>query len=173
MRIDPKHLRFANAVISVEVKKLLRRGVICRDEREDFRSELMVRLLEVWEAFDPSRAPREAFINQIVSTQLISLLRRRHAQKRRGTTQPIDAVVDPVVDPASWDGRQQGVSDIQIDLAAVMDLLSPLQRKIADHLRRESLTPAAEQMGIPRRTLRDQRERIRAVFRDAGLEAYL
>ena len=76
---------------------------------------------------------------QVVSTQLVSLLRERYAQKRRGTTQPIDAVADPVVDPASWDGRQQHVINLQIDLAAVMHLLTPLQRQIVDHLRREPL----------------------------------
>ncbi len=172
MQIDPKDLQFANVVISAEVKKLFLRGVIRRDEHEDFGSELMVRLLSVWETFDPARGPREAFINQVVSTQLVSILRERYAQKRRGTTQPIDAVADPIVDPTSWDGRQQHVINLQIDLAAVMHLLTPLQRQILDHLRREPLTPVAEQMGIPRRTLRDQCARIREVFRDAGLEEY-
>ena len=128
MQIETKDLQFVNVVITAEVKKLFLRGVIRRDEQEDFGSELMVRLLAVWETYDSARGPREAFINQVVSTQLVSLLRGRYAQKRRGTTQPIDAVADPIVDPASWDGRQQYVINLQIDLAAVMHLLSPLQR---------------------------------------------
>jgi len=173
MQIDPKDFQFANIVISAEVNKLYLRGVIRRDEQQDFASELMVRLLAVWETYDPARGPREAFINTVVNSQLVSLLRGRYAQKRRGTTQPIDAVADPIVDPVSWDGRQQHVINLQIDLAAVMHLLSPLQRQIVDHLRREPLTPVAGQMGIPRRTLRDQCARIRDVFRDAGLEEYL
>ena len=173
MQIDPKDFQFANIVISAEVNKLYLRGVIRRDEQQDFASELMVRLLAVWETYDPARGPREALINTVVNSQLVSLLRGRYAQKRRGTTQPIDAVADPIVDPVSWDGRQQHVINLQIDLAAVMHLLSPLQRQIVDHLRREPLTPVAGQMGIPRRTLRDQCARIRDVFRDAGLEEYL
>jgi len=173
VQIDPKDFQFANIVISAEVNKLYLRGVIRRDEQQDFASELMVRLLAVWETYDPARGPREALINTVVNSQLVSLLRGRYAQKRRGTTQPIDAVADPIVDPVSWDGRQQHVINLQIDLAAVMHLLSPLQRQIVDHLRREPLTPVAGQMGIPRRTLRDQCARIRDVFRDAGLEEYL
>jgi len=173
MQIDPKDLQFANVVISAEVKKLFLRGVIRRDEQDGFASELMVRLLAVWETYDPARGPREAFINTVVSSQLVSLLRERYAQKRRGNPGSIDAVADSIVDPASLGGRPQHLINLQIDLAAVMHLLSPLQRQIVDHLRREPLTPVAEQMGIPRRTLRDQCARIRDVFRDAGLEEYL
>jgi hypothetical protein len=99
MQIDPKDLRFANIVISAEVKKLLLRGVIRRDEQEDLASELMSRLVSVWETYDPARGSREAFINQVVSTQLVSLLRERYAQKRRGTTQPLDSLTDPIVEP--------------------------------------------------------------------------
>jgi hypothetical protein len=173
MQIDPKDLQFAQLVINAEIKKRILRGVIRPDEQEDFESDLMVRLLKVWGAHDPARGPREAFINQVVNTQLVSILRRRHARKRRGITQPIDAVSEPLVAPESWDGRRQDVITLQIDLADVVRQLSPFQREIVDLLQRDALTPVARQMGIPRSTLRDQCARIRTIFHDAGLEDYL
>lgn len=173
MQIDPKDLQFTNIVISAEMKKLHLRGILRSDEMEPFASEVLARLLAVWDSFDPARGPREAFINTVVSNLIASLLRERYAQKRRGTTQPLDGVADVLVDRATSDGRQEHIINLRIDLANALPRLTPFQRQIVDLLQRDALTPVAEQLGIPRRTLRDQCARIRDVFRDAGLEEYL
>lgn len=173
MQIDPKDLQFINIVISAEMKKLHLRGILRSDEMEPFASEVLARLLAVWESYDATRGPREAFINTVVSNLIASLLRERYAQKRRGTTQPLDGVADVLVDRATSDGRQEHIINLRIDLANVLPRLTPFQRQIVDLLQRDALTPVAEQLGIPRRTLRDQCARIRDVFRDAGLEEYL
>lgn len=173
MQIDPKDLQFTNIVISAEMRKLHLRGILRSDEMEPFASEVLARLLAVWDSYDPNRGPREAFINTVVSNLIASLLRERYAQKRRGTTQPLDVVADVLVDRATSEGRQQHIINLRIDLAGVMPLLTPFQRQLVDLLQRDALAPIAEQMGIPRRTLRDQCARIREIFRDAGLEEYL
>jgi RNA polymerase sigma factor (sigma-70 family) len=173
MQIDPKDLQFTNIVISAEMKKLHLRGILRSDEMEPFASEVLARLLAVWDSFDSARGPREAFINTVVSNLIASLLRERYAQKRRGTTQPLDGVADVLVDRATSDGRQEHIINLRIDLANALPRLTPFQRQIVDLLQRDALTPVAEQLGIPRRTLRDQCARIRDVFRDAGLEEYL
>ena len=173
MQIDPKDLQFTNIVISAEMKKLHLRGILRSDEMEPFASEVLARLLVVWESYDATRGPREAFINTVVSNLIASLLRERYAQKRRGTTQPLDGVADVLVDRATSDGWQEHIINLRIDLANVLPRLTPFQRQIVDLLQRDALTPVAEQLGIPRRTLRDQCARIRDVFRDAGLEEYL
>lgn len=173
MQIDPKDLQFTNIVISAEMKILQLRGILRSDEMEPFASEVLARLLAVWDSFDPARGPREAFINTVVSNLIASLLRERYAQKRRGTTQPLDGVADVLVDRATSDGRQEHIINLRIDLANALPRLTPFQRQIVDLLQRDALTPVAEQLGIPRRTLRDQCARIRDVFRDAGLEEYL
>lgn len=173
MHIDPYDLRFASMVIGSEVKSLLSRGVLRRDERENFASELMARLLDVWDTYDPERGPREAFVNIVVSSQVASLLREKYAQKRCGKSRPLCESDELVLDRASSDGRQQHSLNLRIDLAGIISRLTPLQVELVDRLQRDSLAPIAEQMGIPRRTLRDQCARIREIFRDAGLEEYL
>ena len=173
MHIDPKDLQFANIVILAEMKKLHLRGVLRSDEMEPFASEVLARLLAVWQSYEPTRGPREAFINTVVSNVIASLLRERYAQKRRGATHQLDAVADVLVDRATSEGRQQHIINLRIDIADVMPRLTPFQRQIVDLLQRDALTPVAKQLGIPRRTLRDQCARIRDVFRDAGLEEYL
>lgn len=173
MQMDSNDLQFAIVVIAAEVKKLYVRGIVRRDEQEDLRSELMVRLLAEWGRFDPGRGALEAFVNRVVRTQLVSWLRARNAQKRSAAIHPIDAVAEPRADPDSWDGRQQLVSDLRIDLAEAEGLLSPLEKEIVDNLRREPLKQVAEQMGVPRRTLRDRKDRIREIYGICGVNEYL
>jgi RNA polymerase sigma factor (sigma-70 family) len=172
MKIDPKHLTFANVVIRTEVKKLRERGVIRRADAEDIASELVAQLLEVWDRFDPERGTREAFINQVVSTRIVSILRERRAQKRRGTTEAIDAGSDRLIDRIwSGDGWRHRI-ELRVDLEVAFSRLNSRQHAICDQLLREALSPAAKQMGVPRSTLRDAVAKIREVFRDAGLEEY-
>ncbi|HMN39461.1 MAG TPA: sigma factor [Phycisphaerales bacterium] len=173
MKIDPKHLAFANIVIRTEVKKLRERGVIRRADAEDIASELMAQLLEVWDRFAPERGSREAFINQVVSTRLLSLLRERRAQKRRGTPRPLDADDDTAID-YSWSGdgwRRQ--IDLRVDLEVAFTKLTARQRALCEQMLREALTPAAKELGVPRSTLRYVALKVRQIFRDAGLEEYL
>lgn len=172
MKIDPKHLAFANVVIRTETKKLRERGIIRRADQEDIASELMAQLLEVWDHFDAERGNREAFINQVVSTRLVSVLRERNSRKRRGTTEPIDAGDDRLIDHTwSGDGWRRQI-ELRVDLEIAFGKLDPRQRAICDQLLREALSPAAKQMGVARSTLRDAVVKIREVFRDAGLEEY-
>lgn len=173
MKIDPKHLAFANVVIRTEVKKLRERGIIRRADAEDIASELMAQLLEVWDRFDPERGSREAFINQVVSTRLLSLLRERRAQKRRGTPRPLDAADDIVID-RSWSGDAwRRKIDLRVDLEIAFSKLNARQRSLCEQMLREALTPAAKELGVPRSTLRYVALKVRQIFRDAGLEEYL
>lgn len=173
MKINAQHLAFANIVIRAEITKLRARGVIRRDDTEDIASELMAQLLGVWEQYDPARGSREAFINQVVSTRLVSILRDRRAGKRR-------AFVEPIADrETAQDGRIGERPNalrracLRMDLKAVIERLRPEDRELCEWLQRDALKPVAEEKGIPRRTLRDRAARIRDAFRDAGLEAYL
>ena len=172
MDVEPIIIDFASMVITSEVRTLRVRGVIRRSEEEDISGTLMLELLDAWEGFDPNRASAEAFVNQVVNTRLISILRKRSAQKRSATVVSIEASDERIVD-RSWSGegwRRQ--IDIKNDLNAAMKKLTPRQREICDLLLREAVTPASRELGIPRSTLRDAVSKIREVFRDAGLEEY-
>lgn len=173
MQMSPEHYAFVTIVIRTEIKKLRARGVIRRDDAEDIASELMAQLLGVWAQYDPARGSREAFINQVVSTRLVSILRDRRAAKRR-------AFVEPLADrETAQDGRVGERPDalrracLRMDLKAVIERLRPEDRELCEWLQRDALKPVAEEKGIPRRTLRDRAARIRNAFRDAGLDQYL
>lgn len=173
MKIDPHHLAFSDIVIRTEVKKLRQRGVIRRADAEDIASEVMARLLEEWDRFDPARGTREAYINQVVSTRLLSLLRDRNAQKRSAKVEAIDPSDERLVD-RSWSGEEWSLNvDRRMDLNIAFSKLTPKQRAVCDQLLRDVVSPAAKEMGVPRSTLRYAVTKIRQIFRDAGLEEYL
>lgn len=173
MNIDPKTIEFSKKVIASEVRALRVRGVIRLSEEEDIAGELMLQLLDAWGGFDPRRGPIEAFINQVVNTRLISILRKRSAQKRTATVESLDASDDRVVDQASLDDGVGRLLDIKVDLKVALCNLTPKQREICDLLLRDAVTPVARELGMPRSTLRDAIVKIREVFQDAGLEEYL
>lgn len=173
MKIDSKHIQFATIVINAEVKKLRLRGIIRRDEQEDLASAVMTQLLEVWVTYDSARGTLEGFINQVVSTRLVSILRERRAQKRRGNTESVDSRDERLVDTCWFGEAWLRHVDLRVDLEIAFKKLNPKQRAICDQLYREAIAPAAKEMGVARRTLRDAVIKIRSIFRDAGLEEYL
>lgn len=173
MQIDPKNLSFAILVIRAEVNKLRARGVIRRDDAEDFASELMLQLLTECRRYEQAPAPIEAMINQIVSTRTVSILRKRHAKKRAASVEPL-AGRDVGRDARVGDGDDPlRIVDLKIDLKTALERLRPQDRELCEWLERDALKPVADEKGIPRRTLRDWRQRIHDVFRDAGLDEYL
>lgn len=173
MKIDPQHLTFSNIVIRTEVKKLHQRGIIRRSEAEDIASEVMARLLEEWDGFDPARGTREAYINQVVSTRLVSLLRDRSAQKRSAKVEAIDPSDERLFDRSSSGEEWLLNVDRRIDLNIAFGKLTPKQRAVCSQLLRDVVSPAAKEMGMPRSTFRYAVTKIRQIFRDAGLEKYL
>ncbi|QYK49189.1 MAG: sigma-70 family RNA polymerase sigma factor [Phycisphaeraceae bacterium] len=173
MLIDPKDLQFANMVIARRIQALRSSGSLPNGEVEDFAAELMLHLLSVWDDFDHTRGTREAYINTVVTTRSVSLLRKRKA-KKRGSAQPA-ADVDPgeCADHQTDGEAAERLSDLKADLEVVMERLSPMQRRLVNRLMRDAVKPVADALGMPRSTLRGHCRRMRDIFKDAGLEGYL
>jgi RNA polymerase sigma factor (sigma-70 family) len=172
MEMDRITIEFAWKVINSEVARYRQRGCIRSTHAEDVASAVMVHLVEAWGRYDPSRGPVEAFINQVVTTRLVSVLRERHSRKRGGRARSLGCLGEEPADPAWSHDRWRRLTDLRMDLESVRRRLNPKQHSVCDQLLRDLLAHAAKEMGIPRRTLRDNVAKIRRIFRDAGLEEY-
>lgn len=173
MLIDPEDLQFATMVIARRIQTLRHSGTIRKGEEEDFAAELMLDLLGVWEDFDPKRGTREAYINTVVTTRSVSLLRKRRAKKRGGSSMEADADPSECSDPTADGADAEQRSDLKADLEVVMERLTPMQRRLVNRLMRDGVKPVSDALGMPRSTLRGHCRRMRDIFKDAGLEGYL
>ena len=173
MTIDPTTIDFIHLVVHRTITDLRRRGLVRRDEHQDCAAQLILEVFRAWDGFDPGRGTPQAFVNQVVSTRTNSLLRRRAAKKRRMRTSELDAVAHRLTDDAADGPTREAATDLRGDLDAVLGRLTPRQRDICDQLLRESVSPAARELGLPRSTVRDEIARIRVVFEEAGLAEYL
>ena len=136
MLIDPEDLQFANMVIARRIQSLRRSGAIQKGEEEDFAADITVYLLSVWDRFDPQRGTREAFINTVVTTHSVSLLRKRKAKKRGGSRPTGDADPSECPDPRTDGDAAERHSDLKADLEGVMEHLSPMQQRLVNRLMR-------------------------------------
>ena len=173
MTIDPTTIDFIHLVVHRTITDLRRRGLVRRDEHQDCASQLILEVLRAWDGFDPERGTPQAFVNQVVSTRANSLLRRRAAKKRQLRTSPFDNAASHLTDAAANGPECEAASDLRGDLDVVLSRLTPRQRDVCDQLLRESVSPAARELGLPRSTVRDEIARIRVVFEEAGLDQYL
>jgi len=173
MTIDPTTVDFIHLVVHRTITDLRRRGLVRRDEHQDCAAQLILEVLRAWDGFDPDRGTPQAFVNQVVSTRTNSLLRRRAAKKRRLRAGPLDSAASRLTDDAANGPDREAASDLRGDLDVVLSRLTPRQRDVCDQLLRESVSPAARELGLPRSTVRDEIARIRVVFEEAGLDQYL
>ncbi len=163
---------------------------IAYDPEDDLMQDLLVHWLSVRREFDPRRRrSRDAFMRQVLRNKLFSLVREREAERRSADYHAVSLEQVRQQHPASnapdlideqiashWYGASDFChSEVQIDLAMAVNQLTPSQRKICRLLGCEGLSvdEASSRLHVSRDTVYRELKRIRAVFREQGIEAYL
>lgn len=84
-------------------------------------------------------------------------------------------MLDGAASATSGEEGGQDRDDLRIDVAKALQRLTPRQRRVCAMLGEEGLSvkEAAARLGIPRGTLYEELKRIRQVFAEHGLAAYL
>jgi len=161
------------SMIRARLNRLVRLGFFAIRDLENLEAELLARVFAKWGRYDPARGTIEAFVNVVIESELMSLLRQKNAQKRRARLVRLKDDHDFISDRGTSAAASREAADLRQDLIRVLQDLTPRQRAIADGLRQETPAGVSRRLGIPRRTVRDEIGRIRTVFRDRGLETYL
>lgn len=169
--------RFAQGIIRRKVRLLVSRAGFTKQDRRDLEQELVLRLLQSLDLFDPEKAHPNVFITTVVERAVAMILRDRRAKKRdsgvvrslqQGQTQD-----DKSPEPADPRPSDEEAYDLAIDLAEVLDRLPDDLRALAERLKSQSISQAARDLGVPRTTLQRQIQRLRQCFEDAELRIYL
>jgi RNA polymerase sigma factor (sigma-70 family) len=156
----------AAPAVAARVRALVASGRVPRRLAADFTQELTTRVWARLGKYDPSRSPPAAFCCMLADRQARAILASRRAAKR----DPGREVAYTEVASADDEARQR---DMALDIEVAIASLRPRQRRLVDLLRTESVTDAAEALGIHRSTAHEEIARIRLRFEALGLAEYL
>jgi RNA polymerase sigma-70 factor (ECF subfamily) len=159
-----------------------RSRILEREEFDDLLQECLAHWIEVRGklAVDPG-GPPIAYMARVVRNKLTDMLREHGATKRGGDLDMVslDAPVSDSDDAPTLadmldaetstgvaDAGAASHNDARIDIAKVLQQLTPRQRRLCTLLGEEGLTikEAAARLRIPRGTLYEEIKRIRKVF---------
>jgi RNA polymerase sigma-70 factor (ECF subfamily) len=129
-------------------------------------------------------ASRRTFMNRVCENRLFDLVREAGADKRGGRRNDLSlewesdggwSLEEVIPDPRPADPESEAA------LAALRDQIRALRPRLTtrqwalveDALRDFDIRETSSRLGVPRSTLYDELRRMRALFRDAGLEEFL
>lgn len=134
-------------------------------EREDVEQDLVLEVLVRFPAFDPIRGNSEAFVEQVVKGKVSKIIRDRQREKRSGQRRPMPERVDR--------GDFVRDADLRMDLEEVLRDVPVTLHDACDQLRRETVSEAARNIGVPRSTLDSGLIGLRERFRKGSLDKYI
>jgi RNA polymerase sigma-70 factor (ECF subfamily) len=161
--IDPATLHFARTLVRIKARQITRRAPT---DRDDVEQELLLEVLLRWPKYDPDRASRQAFVEEVVRSRVCSLLRSSRRRPR-----PAALTRAALHEPDRHDHVRQ--VDVRLDVQLVVDRLRPRLREACDHLRRQTQSDTARLMGVNRASMLRALVKARALFGAAGLDSYL
>jgi RNA polymerase sigma-70 factor, ECF subfamily len=179
-------------LVTFKAKQLTLHPGFSDADREDIEQELLLDLLRRQPKYDPERAQNSTFVARVVEHRAATLIEERTACRRDHRCQafslnePIEEGGDACCERSeTFDqddyllrtGRQARSSDelrdLGIDVRTVVDGLPDAMRSVCQRLMHDSVTDVSRDTGVPRSTLYGIIGKIRAAFKDAGLEDYL
>jgi RNA polymerase sigma-70 factor (ECF subfamily) len=167
--------QFARWIIRRKVRLLIGHAGFTKQDRPDIEQELLVRLLQSLDQFDPNRRHFNVFAATVIGRAAARILRERLAKKRDNgqmcsLNKAKDGCSTEPVDPRPSHEEQV---DLATDLAEVLARLPEELRDLAERLKSRSLSEVARDLGVPRTTLHRRLRRLRQCFEDGGLQIYL
>jgi RNA polymerase sigma-70 factor (ECF subfamily) len=167
------------------------RAGLTRSDRDDLEQEALFELVRRVRQFDAARGPRDSFVIHVARHAAARVIEQRTAARRcwrrcraslqdeietqNGTVALADTVADDDHARRTRGARLNGPErdDLRLDVQDVVDRLPAQLRGVCDLLMKHGSTDAAKALGVPRGTFHDMVRRVRAEFREAGLDAYL
>ncbi len=181
---------YVAARIRVRTRELGRTAGFSRSDEEDVSQELAMDVLKRVPKFDPARASLKTFIARIVDNRVATLIEAQHAAKR--DSRQVDSLNEETDDedvvrielwqtlddeqfarsPGSRPGRHVARRDLHADLTAAIRRMPPHLRDLLAKLQLMTITEVARATGIPRATIHDTLQHVRARLIADGLGAY-
>jgi RNA polymerase sigma-70 factor (ECF subfamily) len=184
---------YALTLVHHKAWQLVGKAGYLADDVADIKQDLIVALLERLPRFDPARASYNTYVDRVVASRVVDLLRRRNAEMRdhRREAGSLNAKIDtgggkPVQRLATISRGEQYLrtgkhtrsarerARLRFDTASVLDSLTPELRRGAEMLQTKSVSQVARELVIPRSTFCDNHlAQLREAFAAKGMADYL
>ncbi len=183
---------YLTALIECKARQLVGKAGYTPDDLKDIEQDLIRDLLERLPKFDPAKASLNTFADRVVSRRICNLMRDRQADMRdwrreafsldeeietdEGATARHEFFSQDKVDlrKEPGDRRRLERENLQMDMSAVLEGLTPELRRVAEMLMTQSVAEVACELGIARSTFRDRYlAQLREVFAANRLNEYL
>lgn len=168
MLIDDASLQFSRKLARIKAGQITKKYRSL--EAEDVEQKLVMEVLLRWPRYDPCRATRIAFVEEIIRSKVCKILRterRRLARQRRAWS--VLAASTREDDPQDL----IRVLSLRIDVPCVVSKLPANLIEACDRLAHETRSTAAGAAGMSRNGLAGAIKRSRSVFRKHSLDLYL
>ena len=188
---------FAVKLIRNKASQLVGRTGFVEADLHDLEQELVLDLLQRLPRFDPNRAGRNTFITRVVKHRVATLIKAQEAGNRdyrlRAFSLDRDFPLEddepdpvkgqftsPLLDQTAF-LQQTGAAarseserkELRMDLEEAANALPPDLRDLCRRLVSQTVTEVFRDTGIPRATLYGAIQKVRKIFEEAGLDAYL
>lgn len=184
---------YALELVGHKARQLVGTAGFTENDVEDIQQALIAHLLKRLPKFNPARASYNTFVDRVVEKQICNLIRDRQAEVRdyrreacslneeidTGEEQPKQRLTtvlqdDQDIRTGKYARPAEERAQLQIDLNQVLAELPPDLRQVAEMLQTQCVSEVARNLGIPRRTFRDNHlAKLQAIFRAKGLGDYL
>lgn len=189
----PKELSdYAKETILHKARQIIGKAGFTKHDLDDLMQELTLDLLERLPKFDPNKAAHTTFVARVIERKISKLIRHRKQEKRdyRRETNSLSESVETefgsveraqTISQDEYDrrigrhGRTEAERlDMHLDVSLAIAQLPPDLKPMAERLLTHSITEVAREFGISRGHFYEVAvARLRAIFEDKGLGAYL
>jgi len=182
---------FEFGITKRKAKQLVGRAGFKQQDIEDLEQDLMLRLIQGLQSYDPEIAHQKSFVTAIVERAVATILRDANAGKRdHGDQQSLEVLVEftgesptrlsNTIGDREYNRRRgrhprtaEELQSLSSDLAAVIGSLPTDQQDLAKKLKSESIAGSARELGIPRTTLNDAVRRLQTRFMQSHVDDHL
>lgn len=187
----PEDDRFLRGLIRRKVDQLIRRPGFDPQDRHDFETDLLLRVLQSLPAYDPLKSHPYVFFTTVVERYIANLVRNRSVAKRDDSgiwslNVTVHLNKEEVIELAQEVGERElssrtgwyrrpetELSELGMDVGEVMaDLPGELRKLCEELMAGKSVSQIAREWERPRTTLNDRVREIRLRFESKGLKNY-
>ena len=179
---------FAHRIIRQKARQLVGKYGFSRSDREDLEQELWLDLIRRWKRAGDRINDPQAFVVTVVNRQVANLIEQRQTKKHSNEDlRSLDTLVpdedgrlvpfaEVIPSEQSQARRQTSKLDefehchLKLDMAEILDQLSPSLRELCLQLQKHSVADAAREMNVPRSSVRSAVRCIRDRFGRAGVD---